>query len=264
MRRSNVGWLASIVFFAIVATWPSISFAQAQAPAAQAGAALKPEAIAGRYQGTATSPNGDVTVTLDLKADKGTLTGSIESSQGTLNITNSTIAGDRLTLGIDMGGAAGNLTGTVKGDRIEGTWTVADATGTFAVAKMAAADAPKPQSDKAPAAAPAAPEAAAKATAPAGDPLTGQWDGVTGNADMSVPFTMNLKLDGEKVTGDISSEQGGAQFNPGTWKDGALSISFEFGGMGTVTVLASFKEGKLVGTMDFAGQMQMSWAAVKK
>jgi hypothetical protein len=75
---------------------------------------------------------------------------------------------------------------------------------------------------------------------------------------------MNLRLEGEKVTGDISSEQGGAAFNPGVWKDGALTITFDFTGMGTVTMVGALKEGKLVGTMDFAGQMQMSWAAVRK
>ncbi len=261
MRRPNVRWLGSIALLAIAVAWPASAFAQAQA--APSGAALKPEAVAGRYQGTATSPNGDLAITVDLKADKGTLTGTVESGQGTMNITSANVTGDKVTLTIDVGGAPGTITGTVKGERIEGTWTMADVNGTFTLTKVTG-DAAKAPAENAAAPAPPATGAAPKPAAPSGDPLTGQWDGVTGNADMSVPFTMNLKLDGDKVTGDISSEQGGAQFNPGTWKDGALSISFEFSGMGTVTMLASLKEGKLVGTMDFSGQMQMNWAAVKK
>jgi hypothetical protein len=259
MRRANVGWLGLIVLVAMLAVaWPAPSFAQAQA--VQAGTALKPEAVAGKYQGTANTPSGDMPLSVDLKTEKGTFAGTIESGQGPVAITGGSMTGDRVTLTIDMGGTAGTITGTMKGDRIEGTWTLVDASGTFTLTKVTGdaaklpADTPMP-----PDAAPAKPAAAASA-----DQITGEWDGVTGNNEMSVPFTMRLKLEGEKVTGDISSDQGGAQFNPGTWKDGALTISFEFTGMGTVLMVAAFNEGKLVGTMDFSGQMQMSWAAVKK
>jgi hypothetical protein len=197
---------------------------------------------------------------VDLKFEQGTFAGTIEYGQGPVAITGGSITGDRVTLNIDVGGTAGTIAGTMKGDRIEGTWTLADASGTFALTKVTGDAAKPPAGTPAPPGnAPAKPAAAASA-----DPITGEWNGVTSNNEISVPFTMRLKLDGEKVTGDMSSDQGGAQFNPGTWKDGTLTISFEFGGMGTVLVVAAFNEGKLVGTMDFSGQMQMSWAAVKK
>jgi hypothetical protein len=198
---------------------------------------------------------------VNLTAEKGVLTGTIEHAQGSvINVTGSSITGDKLTLNIDMGGSPGTITGTMKGDRFEGTWTMGAESGSVIVTR-ATGQAEKPAAEKPPAdaATPAKP-----AMVPGADPLTGAWDGVTGNGDMSVPFTMNLKLEGEKVTGDISSEQGSVTFNPGAWKDGALSITFEFSGMGTVTMVGAMKEGKLVGTMDFGGQMQMSWAAVKK
>ena len=254
MRRANVGWIGLIVLVVMVAVaWPASSFAQA-------GAGPTPETVAGKYQGTAKTPDGDVPLNVDLKIAQGAVSGTIDSGHGPIAITGGSLAGDRVTLNVDMGGTAGTIAGTVKGDRIDGTWTMGDATGAFTLTRVTG-DAAKAAADPSAAsgAAPAKPAADASA-----DPLTGEWSGVTGNNDMSVPFTMRLKLEGDKVTGDISSDQGGAQFTPGSWKDGALTISFEFTGMGTVLMVASFNEGKLVGTMDFSGQMQMAWAAVKK
>lgn len=257
MRRSNISGLAVIVLSVAALAWPATAFAQA---GAQAGTTLKPEALAGKYQGTATTSDGETPITVNLAADKGVVTGTIETHQGVVTVTGCSITGDKVTLNIDMGGSPGTITGTMKGDRFEGTWTLGAESGAVNVTRATGPAADQPAGEKPPAggAAPAKPAAAA-----AGDPLTGSWDGVTGNSDMSVPFTMNLKLEGEKVTGDISSEQGGTTFTPGVFKDGALSITFDFNGM-AVTMVGALKEGKLVGTMDFAGQMQMSWAAVKK
>jgi hypothetical protein len=259
MRRPNVGWFGFIVLLAMLAVaWPANSFAQAQA--AQTGAALKPEAIAGKYQGTASTPSGDVALAVELKAEKGTLTGTIEYGQGPVMITGSTITGDRVTLSIDAGGTAGTITGAIKGDRIEGTWVLGDENGTFALTKVTG-DAAKPAADK-PATAGAAP--AKSAAAASGDLISGMWDGVTGTEQASYPFVLTLKLDGEKVAGEISSDQGTTPLIPGTWKDGTLTISFVFGDMGTITMIGAIKEGKLIGTLDIGGQFQMSWAAVKR
>ena len=97
MRRANVGWLGLIVLVAMLAVaWPAPSFAQAQA--AQAGTALKPEAVAGKYQGTANTPSGDMPLSVDLKTEKGTFAGTIESGQGPVAITGGSITGDRVTL----------------------------------------------------------------------------------------------------------------------------------------------------------------------
>ena len=266
MRRTKVGWPGLIVLLTAVVAIVAPASAFAQAQATQAPSAVKPEALAGIYKGTATSPNGDVALTVTLKYEKGAFSGTVQHSQGsTVAITGGTLTGDRLALNFDMGGAPGTITCTVKDPaRIEGSWTMGDASGTLALTK-ATGDPTQPAEDKpAAGAATGAPAAAGKPAGAAGDPITGQWDGVTGNNDMSVPFTMNLKLDGEKVTGDISSDQGGAPFSTGTWKDGALNLSFELSGMGTVTMVGAMQEGKLVGSLDVAGQFQMQWAAVKK
>jgi hypothetical protein len=72
-----------------------------------------------------------------------------------------------------------------------------------------------------------------------------------------------LKVEGDKVTGTISSDQGGGPISGGSWKEGALSIAFDVNGT-AVTMVGAIKDGKLVGTLDLGGQMQMPWAAVKK
>ncbi len=265
MRRPNVYWLGFIAFvIALAAVAPAI----AQAPANQSATTVKPETLVGTYQGTATSPGGDMAVSATLKYEKNAFTGTIDAGQaGSYAITGGSLTPDnKLALTFDMGGTTGTITCAIKdATHLEGTWTMGDANGTVTLTK-GAADAPRPAagqgegkgSGMAPSGAPSL------AKPPAGDPITGAWDGVTGNSEMSVPFTMNLKLDGEKVTGDISSEQGGAQISTGTWKNGALNVSFELGGMGTVTMVGALQEGKLVGSLDVAGQMQMQWAAVRK
>jgi hypothetical protein len=265
MRRLNIG-LGLIVFVtALVVGWPVNALAQAT----QASTPVKPEALAGTYQGTASSPNGDMQLMVTLKYEKGAFSGTIEHSQGDpIAITGGTLTGDRLVLSFDMSGASGTITCTVKDPaRVEGTWTMGTESGTVALTR-AAGDAAKPATDKAAAGAAAPAVAGAGGQKPSAgtsaDPITGQWDGVTGNSDMSVPFTMRLKLEGDKVTGDVSSDQGGAPLSTGTWKDGALIMSFELSGMGTVTMTGAIQEGKLVGSLDIAGQMQMQWAAVKK
>lgn len=260
MRRVNVGWPGFVVLMALVLPWPIT----AQAQGAQAGTALKPEALVGTYQGTATHSSGaTMSLTMTLKFEKDAFTGTVQTAgvEGAIPITAGTLTGDRLVLTFDMAGAQATLTCTVKDPaRLEGNWVAGDASGTVALTRMAA-DAVMPAADR-PAALTPAP--GGKPAANAADPISGQWDGVTGNSDMSVPFTMNLKLDGEKVTGEVSSEQGGAPLSTGTWKNGALNLSFELGGMGTVTMVASLQEGKLVGSLDVGGQMQMQWAAVRK
>ncbi len=256
MRRPIIGSLAIIACLALAEG--SVFAGQAS----QAAPTLKPEALAGTYKGTATGPNGNIQLNVTLKYENSAFSGAIEHSEGpTLTITGGNLNGDRLVLTFDMGGTTGTITANVKdGAHVEGSYTIGEMSGTVTLAKVPA-EAVKPAPGTP--AAGAAPDAK-PAPASADDPITGQWEGITGNSDMSVPFTMRLKLEGDKVTGDVSSEQGGASLNTGTWKGGSLSMTFELSGMGTVTMVGAIQEGKLVGSLDVGGQMQMQWAAVRK
>ena len=93
--------------------------------------------------------------------------------------------------------------------------------------------------------------------------MSGQWDAVADANGQPFPFLLTLKVDGENVTGNSSSQLGEAPIKTGKWKDGRLSIEVE-GGQGTIVMSATVIEGKLSGEFDFAGQLSGKWVAVKK
>lgn len=259
MRRLNGTLLTTfaLALGIVLAAQPAALFAQSS---------VKPETLVGKYEGTATMDGGSgISLKVELRLDNGAVVGTGESDQGPFTITATTITADKVVMTMNFGGMTGSLAGVMKGDKIEGSWAMADMGGGFLLTKAASASAAK-DAPAAPAPSVAAPAAAKPADAPAAnaaDPISGQWNGVTGQGDQTVGFVLTVKLDGEKVTGDINSDQGGAPLSAGAWKDGTLTLSFEFGSM-TATMVGALKEGKLVGTIDIGGQMQMPWAAVKK
>ena len=98
--------------------------------------------------------------------------------------------------------------------------------------------------------------AAAKASpapAAAADTLSGEWDAAADADGQAVPFVLKLKLDGENVTGESSSQLGIAT-GKGTWKNGTLTLKLD-GQSGSVMFVATMKEGKLVGDFDFNGKV---------
>ena len=113
-------------------------------------------------------------------------------------------------------------------------------------------------------AAAATPAATASAAAPAAAVnLNGQWDAVADANGQPFPFLLTLKVEGENVTGNSSSQLGEATIKTGSWKDGKLSIQVE-GANGVIVMSAAVIEGKLSGEFDYAGQLQGKWVAVKK
>ena len=95
------------------------------------------------------------------------------------------------------------------------------------------------------------------------DELSGVWDATADAQGQAFPFTLTLKVDGEKVTGGSSSQLGDSTISTGTWKDGKLAVVLD-GGNGQVALIATVVEGKLVGDFDYAGQMQGKWVAIKR
>ena len=225
-------------------------------------ASLTLASLAGRYEGSAVTPEGAQTFVADLKVENDVITGVITTQHSVVTITRGSVAGDKFTLTIDMDGAPGSMSGAVKDGRFEGQWTVGEDSGTFTMKKVAA-------SAGSPGAAGPAAATAQKpggAAAPAGaDPLTGDWDAVMDVGGNQFPFVLSIKLDGQKATGQMSSERGAVPFE-GTWTDGTLRLSFVGGPNGIViSMTATFVEGKLAGTFSIGdGQMTGGWAAAKR
>ena len=101
--------------------------------------------LAGHYRGTATSPQGTVPVTADLRLVDGKLTGSLDSGDGPIGITGAALTGDQVVLTLDMGGSPGRLTGRVSGGLIGGEWALGGMSGTLALTRAGDAQAPTAQ-----------------------------------------------------------------------------------------------------------------------
>ena len=119
-------------------------------------------------------------------------------------------------------------------DKLVGNWWLGDQTGAFELMKAVAKD-----------------------------DLSGEWTAVADANGQNFPFTLVLKLDGDKLSGSSSSELGESAITEGTFKDGKLLFKLN-GSSGVIAMVAVLQDGKLNGDYDFAGQMQGKWVAVKK
>ena len=201
-------------------------------------------ALAGTWDGGASTSNGDMPIQMVLTAQDGKLSGAIESQMGTIPITGASLAGDVLTLGIDLQGSPGTITGKVAGDKFEGSWSIGAESGAFGVARARGAGAAAPAS---------------------ADPLSGDWDGTVEVGGQTMPFTLTLKLSGDTVTGEISSEAGKVPLTAGAWKDGTLLIAFPYSAGEPVSMVGAIQDGKLGGALDYnKGELQGTWTATKK
>jgi hypothetical protein len=207
-----------------------------------------PADISGTYEGMVKRPGAtaEEKVTLTLKNDGGKITGRISHGDKSADVTDGKFENGMLTLNL---GKDAVITAKVDGDKLVGE-------------AMHGTDKMPVNLKKVTAAAAAAP---ATPAAPAADAvnLNGQWDAVADANGQPFPFLLTLKVEGENVTGNSSSQLGEAQVKSGTWKDGRLSFQLE-GSNGTIVLSATVIEGKLSGEFDYAGQLQGKWVAVKK
>jgi hypothetical protein len=219
--------------------------------------------LTGKYEGIAKSAAiGDIPVTVNIKNENGKLSGSIDTPQGALPITAGTFADGKVSLKFDAGGNEGTVTAQIKEGKIVGDWTFSGQSGTIELKKAsdtAAKPAETPKAD-----ATKAGESKGNATpAAAGDQITGEWAATADSPGGAIQFTLKLKLDADKVSGEATSDMGTVPVSKGTWAGGKLSIMLETPN-GNITLNAALQEGKLAGEFDFAGQATGKWEAKKK
>ena len=209
--------------------------------------------ISGKYEGVAKSSEvGELPLTAEIKNDNGKLSGKIETPQGPIMITSGTYADGAVSMKADLGGNELTLTARIKDGKMMGEWELGGQKGTFELTKKDAV-----------AAAPSTPSTPAAAPAAAGDPITGVWDGTADVQGTSLPITLRLKLEGEKVTGETESPQGKVAISKGSYTANKLTISLDTE-MGPIVLTGMLKDGKLVGDLDVASQVQGKWEAKKK
>jgi len=199
--------------------------------------------LSGTYEGMAKRPGSTTEdkISLELKNDGGKLTGRATHGTMTVEAMEVKFENGTLTISIDKDH---KFVAKVDGDKLVGE--VSDGTQKFPLELKKVTLA-----------------AAAPAAAPAGVNLNGQWDAVADANGQPFPFLLTLKVDGENVTGNSSSQLGDATIKSGSWKDGKLAFQLE-GQNGVITLSGTIVEGKISGEFDYAGQLQGKWVAVRK
>ena len=206
--------------------------------------------VSGKYEGVAKSESlGEIPITLEIKNENGKLTGKVESPQGPAPITSGSFADGKITLKLDAGGNELLVNAMLKDNKIVGEWELMGQKGTLELTKGAVAASAAP-------ATPATPAAAA-------DPVTGDWDAEADAGGQALPFTLKLKLEGDKVSGSSESAQGSVAISKGSFAAEKLTITLDTPN-GPIVLTAMIKDGKMTGEYDFAGQFNGKWHAKKK
>ncbi|HZS44877.1 MAG TPA: hypothetical protein VFC63_07215 [Blastocatellia bacterium] len=95
------------------------------------------------------------------------------------------------------------------------------------------------------------------------DPISGDWNATFTIKEMSAAITLNLKLDGKNVTGDVDSQHTGPGKIKGSWTGNKLTLRMDFDNHQPIEATAEIKDGKLSGEFRTEGT-QGTWAAAKK
>jgi hypothetical protein len=193
-----------------------------------------PPSLTGKYEGTAKAPSGDVKLTLDLVDEAGKFSGRITTSANVYEVTKGQLVDGLLSLEFKGADTLAKLAVRRKDDKLVGELSAHGETGTIELARVVAQD-----------------------------EISGEWTATADANGQPFPFSLSLKVDGEKVTGSSSSELGTSPITSGSWKDGKLVFILDSSN-GQIGMFATIVDGKLVGDFDYAGQMTGKWAAVKK
>ncbi len=190
--------------------------------------------LTGKYEGTAKAPSGDVKLTLDLVDEGGKYSGRITTSANVYEVTKGQLVDGLLSLELQGKETSGKLAVRQKEGKLVGELSAHGETGAIELSKIVAKD-----------------------------EISGVWDAAADANGQAFPFTLTLKVDGEKVTGSSSSQLGESTISSGSWKDGKLVFVLDSAN-GQIGMVATIVDGKLVGDFDLSGQMTGKWAAVKK
>ncbi|HEV2903814.1 MAG TPA: hypothetical protein VGW32_02140 [Pyrinomonadaceae bacterium] len=195
----------------------------------------KPQSsFAGKYEATVKGENGEQKITLDVLEDADKFSGALTTARGAFKIIKGQVADGALTLEIERpGGGSGPMTLRQNGVNLTATFSEAGKNMTVEFRRIVA------------------------------DEISGEWDAIADASGQPFPFTLTLKLEGEKITGSSASQLGNSNVSEGSWKDGKLAVILE-GGSGKIALAATMIDGKLSGEYDYAGQLQGKWVAIRK
>src|SRR5437868_1691846 len=178
--------LALIGLMALTVTGQQLSTVQ---PSAQGS-------LTGKYEGTAKDSTGETKVNLDLVDESGKFSGTFATQLGIFKLVKGQMANGLLSFELEITKSrvpprpSPRLSLRLKDDKLVGTLWDGAKTSDIELRKAVK------------------------------DEISGEWDAVADAQGQAFPFTLDLKVEGGKVTGSTSSELGTSTVSSGTWKDG--------------------------------------------
>jgi hypothetical protein len=225
--------LLAVVTFLLLA--PVVLFAQGDSSAKRAA-----DLFVGKYKGAVKTTGGSFDVSLEIKSENTKLSGSVVTPKGVQAFPPTELTDGKLKIKLGSVNAPETLLLQVRDGQLVGDWQAGKETRAVELERVSALNAP------------AVP-----------DPLSGEWDAAADAQGEAFPFTLILKVVGEKVTGSSSSQLGESTISTGSWKDGKLAVILESAN-GQIALIATLVDGKLVGDYDYSGQLQGKWVAARK
>jgi hypothetical protein len=207
------------------------AMAVAAQPATNTTQKIEPSSFSGKYEGMVKDENGEAKLTLDVVEASGKFSGNLTTPRGVFKIIEGQVVDDSLSLRIEKPDrGSGVMTLRHNGANLTASFTDGGKNVTVELRKLVA------------------------------DEISGDWDAVADAQGQAFPFTLSLKLDGDKVSGTSDSQLGHFNIVSGSWKEGKFAVMLD----GNVALIATMVEGKLSGDYDFNGQSSGKWVAVRK
>jgi hypothetical protein len=217
--------------------------------------------LTGTWDATFTAQQGPIPGQLVFKKDAGKIVGNVTSQVGAAPLE-AEVKGKAVTVWFTItmqnGPVAIQLDGTVDGDTIKGSIGAGgQPAGTWVATKS------KDTKDTT-----SATTSTASTTTASAPSLTGTWNVTIELPNMTANPTMNLKQDGEKVTGEYVSAQYGKFPMTGTVKGTDVVMSFQMNLEGTslnVTYSGKLeKDGTMKGSVNYGDMMSGTFSAALK
>jgi hypothetical protein len=112
---------------------------------------------------------------------------------------------------------------------------------------------------------PASPAGQQKDKTASADPVSGEWDGAVEMPDGAMPFSLKLKVEQDKVTGEVGNQQGATPISAGSFVDGKLTITFTYMDGNVIVMNGTVADGQITGSLNYGGgQMVANWSAKKR
>jgi len=202
------------------------------------------ESILGKWLTKAETPNGPIELEFELKQEGNQLVGTAALMQGIIPLSAIKYEEPNLTVELSLGGSSYRLLGTLKDGKFTGTWEQVggEMKGTWSAERKAGGALPTP--------------------AAAG--IAGTWNSISVTPNGELALTLELKQEGEKINGALSSDRGSLPIQAASYKENKLQFDVELGGT-TYRVEGIHKENKIEGKWyPAAGGEGGSWSATRK